>query len=128
MSHISRATSRLLQRQLGLDPALAPDAERLDERLQFAAGLGQVVFEHAGLARRGDARMTMPAASSSFSRCDSRAGDIRGTPRRRSLKRVEPAISSRSSTMVQRVHRISAAIATGQNWLIAALGHGVLRD
>jgi hypothetical protein len=44
-------------------------------------------------------------------------GDIRGTPRRSSLKRVEPAMSSRSSTTVQRVHNISAAIATGQNCL-----------
>ncbi len=42
---------------------------------------------------------------------------MRGTPRRRSLKRVEPAIISRSNTIVQRVHRISAAIATGQNCL-----------
>ena len=46
-----------------------------------------------------------------------KAGDIRGTPRRNSLKRVEPATSSRSNTTVQRVHNISAAIATGQNCL-----------
>jgi hypothetical protein len=57
----------------------------------------------------------MPAASRSFKRRDSSAGDIRGTPRRKSLKRVEPAIISRNITTVQRVHRISAAIATGQN-------------
>ena len=70
--------------------------------------------------------MMMSAASSSFSRCDRSAGDIRGTPRRSSLNRVEPAMSSRSSTTVQRVHRISAAIATGQNLLVAALRHGSL--
>ena len=62
-------------------------------------------------------RQMMPAASRSFSRCDRSAGDMRGTPRRRSLNRVEPATSSRSSTTVQRVHKISAAIATGQNCL-----------
>ena len=43
--------------------------------------------------------------------------DILGTPLLRSLKRVEPAISSRNSTNVQRVHNISDAIATGQNCL-----------
>ncbi len=58
----------------------------------------------------------MPAASRSFSRCDRSAGDMRGTPRRKSLKRVDPAASSRTRTIVQRVHSISAAIATGQNW------------
>jgi len=47
-------------------------------------------------------------------------GDIFGTPRRRSLKRVEPAISSRIRTIVQRVQRISAAIASGQNCLYPA--------
>jgi hypothetical protein len=57
----------------------------------------------------------MPAVSSSFSRRDSNAGDMRGTPRRNSLNRVEPANISRSTMMVQRVHNISAAIATGQN-------------
>jgi len=62
-------------------------------------------------------RYRMPAVSNSFSRCDSSAGDIRGTPRRRSLNRVEPETSSRSNTMVQRRHRTSAAIATGQNCL-----------
>ena len=45
------------------------------------------------------------------------AGDMRGTPRRRSLNRVEPAMNSRNTTMVHRVHRISAAMATGQNCL-----------
>ena len=35
-------------------------------------------------------------------------------------------MSSRSSTTVQRVHRISAAIATGQNCSVAALRHGSL--
>jgi hypothetical protein len=41
---------------------------------------------------------------------------MRGRPRRNSLNRVEPASNSRISTMVQRVHSSSAAIATGQNW------------
>ena len=41
--------------------------------------------------------------------------DMRGTPRRRSLNRVEPATISRTSTIVQRVQSFSAAIATGQN-------------
>jgi hypothetical protein len=59
----------------------------------------------------------MPARSRSFSRFDKSAGDMRGTPRRNSLNRFEPATSSRSRMMVHRVQRISAAIATGQNWL-----------
>ena len=62
-------------------------------------------------------RVMTLAASNSLSRCDSKAGDIRGTPRRKSLNRVEPAMSSLSNKTVQRVHRISAAIATGQNCL-----------
>jgi hypothetical protein len=57
----------------------------------------------------------MPAPSGSFSRRESSAGDIRGTPRRSSLNRVEPANISRNTTMVHRVQSISAAIATGQN-------------
>ena len=39
----------------------------------------------------------------------------RGGGLENALKRVEPANISRSKTMVQRVHNISAAIATGQN-------------
>src|SRR5215469_14020765 len=62
-------------------------------------------------------RSTTPASCSSFSRRDNRVGDILGTPRRRSLKRVDPAMSSRSSGMVQRVHNSSEAIAIGQNCL-----------
>ena len=60
---------------------------------------------------------TIPAASRSFRRCDKSVGDIFGTPRRRSLKRVEPAIISRSRTIVQRVQSTSAAMARGQNCL-----------
>ena len=40
---------------------------------------------------------------------------MRGTPRRRSLNRFDPQISSRTTSMVQRVHSTSAAMATGQN-------------
>jgi len=40
---------------------------------------------------------------------------MRGTPRRRSLKRVVPAPSSRRTSSVHRVQMISAAMATGQN-------------
>ena len=58
----------------------------------------------------------MLAASSSFSRWASRAEDMRGTPRRNSLKWREPSISSRTSSSVQRLHSTSAAMATGQNW------------
>jgi hypothetical protein len=57
----------------------------------------------------------MPASSSSLSRFDSKVGDMRGTPRRRSLKRVVPHSISRSTSAVQREQTISAAIATGQN-------------
>ena len=57
-----------------------------------------------------------PASSSSLSRFDRSEGDISGTPRRRSLNRVVPHSSSRSTSAVQREQTISAAIATGQNW------------
>lgn len=40
---------------------------------------------------------------------------MRGTPRRKSLKRVVPHRSSRTTSGVQREHRISEAMATGQN-------------
>ena len=56
-----------------------------------------------------------PAFSNSFRRLERSAGDIRGTPRRRSLNRLDPHRSSRITSTVQRVHRISAAIETGQN-------------
>ena len=56
-----------------------------------------------------------PACSSSLRRFDRSAGDMRGTPRLRSLKRVEPYNSSRKSSAVQREQTISAAMATGQN-------------
>ena len=53
--------------------------------------------------------------SNSFSRLESSAGDMRGTPRLRSLKRLVPHSISRRISTVQREHRISAPIATGQN-------------
>ena len=59
----------------------------------------------------------IPTSSSSFRRLDSRLGDILGTPRRKSLNRVDPAMNSRSKTMVHRVHSTSAAMARGQNCL-----------
>src|SRR5215469_9353126 len=62
-------------------------------------------------------RSMTPACSSSFIRRDSRVGDIFGTPRRSSLKRVDPARSSRSSGIVQRVHNTAEAVAIGQNCL-----------
>ena len=58
---------------------------------------------------------TMPAFSSSFNRLESSAGDMRGTPRLRSLKRVVPQSSSRRMSGVQREQNTSAAIETGQN-------------
>ena len=58
---------------------------------------------------------TTPASANSFSRFDSSVGDISGTPRLRSLKRVVPQSSSRRISAVHREQMISAAIATGQN-------------
>ena len=59
--------------------------------------------------------MITPASSSSLSRFDSSVGDMRGTPRRRSLNRVEPHSISRTTSAVHREQTISAAMATGQN-------------
>ena len=58
-----------------------------------------------------------PASSSSLSRFDNRAGDMRGTPGGLiSLKRCDLHRSSRMTSAVQREQKISAPIATGQNW------------
>jgi hypothetical protein len=57
----------------------------------------------------------MPARSSSFSRFDSSVGDIRGTPRRRSLNCVELLSNSRSTSGVDLEQTIYASMATGQN-------------
>ena len=51
-----------------------------------------------------------------FSRFDNSVGDIRGTPRRRSLKRSLPVTSSRTMSSVHRSSSSSIALATGQNW------------
>ncbi len=58
----------------------------------------------------------IPSCSSCCKCCDSSAGDINGTPLRRSLKRVLPARNSRTIRSVQRSATISAAFAIGQNW------------
>src|SRR5688572_26507403 len=59
--------------------------------------------------------MMTPTSSSSFSRFDSSEGDMDGTPRRKSLKRVVPHSNSRTTSAVQREQMTSAAMATGQN-------------
>jgi hypothetical protein len=61
-------------------------------------------------------RRTTPARSSTSSRCLSKDGEIPGTPRRISLKRVAPAHSSRTIRSIQRWASVSEARATGQNW------------
>ena len=58
---------------------------------------------------------TTPTRSSVLSRLDSSAGDISGTPRRRSLKRVLPHSSSRTTSGVHLSVSTSEAMATGQN-------------
>src|SRR5262249_20142191 len=60
-------------------------------------------------------RVAILAASRSFRRFDRSAGDILCTPRRNSLNLLGPDRSSRKSSSVQRVQRISDAIAIGQN-------------
>src|SRR6476661_4513569 len=57
-----------------------------------------------------------PARVSDFSRLESRAGDILGTPRRRSLKCLLPKSISRTMSRVQRSSSTSMALAIGQNW------------
>ena len=42
----------MLERQIRLDTALAPDAERLDNGTKFASGRGQPIFEDARLRSR----------------------------------------------------------------------------
>jgi MFS family permease len=60
-------------------------------------------------------RSTTPARTSCWSRLDSSVGDMRGTPRRNSLKCRLPVTSSRTMSNVQRSSSSSIALATGQN-------------
>ena len=85
---------------------------RLDDRDEFAAGLGQLVRDLVPSWRR----VTTPARTSIVNRFDSRAGDIRGTPRRIALNCRLPSISSRMISIVHRSSSSSIALATGQNW------------
>ena len=77
-----------------------------------------------GARDRADDEMTRDAGARRCGRvdvgrrvelADSSVGDISGTPRLRSLKRVVPQSISRRISAVQREQMISAAIATGQN-------------
>ena len=61
-------------------------------------------------------RSTTPARLNDFSRLDKSAGDIFGTPRRRSLKCALPCSNSRTTSNVHRSSSNSIALATGQNW------------
>ena len=67
------------------------------------------------VVRPSPIRLTTPNSSSVRSRLASRVGDIRGTPRRISLNRVLPHISSRTTSGVHRSHSTSAPRATVQN-------------
>jgi hypothetical protein len=60
-------------------------------------------------------RSITPTRSSVLSRFESRDGDISGTPRRSSLKRVLPDSSSRTTSGVQRSVSTSQVSAMGQN-------------
>lgn len=75
--------------------------------------------------RSGDlverARATMPSLSSSLSRFDNNTGDMRGSRRRRSLKRDAPLINSPNSVIVQRRQRMSDARANERNcWFLCS--------
>ena len=92
---------------------MSPHAHRHDDVVQIFARFGEPVVDHARLA---GARATItPASSNSLSRFDRSVGDMRGTPRRMSLNRVEPQSISRNTSAVQREQRTSAAMAMGQN-------------
>lgn len=98
---------------LGRLPAFAPGSRGLDHRLQFTARPCQAVFADATLevAKPFDQSLVFQI----LKRCDRSDGEIKGTPRRRSLKCRLPHSSSRTTKGVQRSARISAALATGQN-------------
>src|SRR5271166_3528092 len=61
-------------------------------------------------------RSTTPARDSDLSRLDNSAGDIFGSPRRRSLKCTLPRSNSLTTSNVQRSSSNSIALAIGQNW------------
>ena len=108
------------QQQLGVqilvadltDPAGAPDAQRLDHRPELAPSQGQDVAHLTRVVLPfHDARPDELAQPLGQQR-----GDIRGTPRRTSLKCWLPVTSSRTMSSVHRSSNSSMALATGQNW------------
>ena len=114
MSHINRLASRLPSDASALIQRCPQTPIASTTGCRSRPALVSRYSNMPGSPRTGE-RDTIPAASRSFKRFDSSAGDMRGTPRRSSLKRVEPTMSSRKTTSVQRAHRISDAMATGQN-------------
>ena len=94
------------------DPAHAPRAERVDHSPSSWPHSVSAYVVRPSIS----VRSTTPARVSDFSRLDSSAGDIFGTPRRRSLKCLLPSSSSRTTSMVHRSSSSSIAFATGQNW------------
>src|ERR1700744_3372763 len=61
-------------------------------------------------------RSTAPAGVSDLRRLDNNAGDIFGSPRRRSLKCALPRSNSLTTSSVHRSSSNSIALAIGQNW------------
>jgi hypothetical protein len=98
MSHISRPGSRFVgsaQPRPTSGPTCPKPRPPGPDRVPPRSGCSP----DARVRPRSGRGSTMPASSSSPKRLDSSVGDIRGTPRRRSLKRVEPRRSSRIRTI-----------------------------
>jgi hypothetical protein len=113
MSHINREGSRFLS-ESDDSTHRCPHAPS-DMMISRKSSPLLVSLYSTAPARSAGIAVTRPESMSSFSRLDKSVGDMRGTPRRRSLKRVEPASISRRTNIVHREQTISAAIATGQN-------------
>src|SRR6476660_5939777 len=111
MSHISRCGSRSSSPSSPIHRT--PQAPRASTT--SASSLPHSVSEYV-VRPSISLRSTTPARVSDFNRFDSSAGDIFGTPRRRSLKCLLPSNSSRTTSIVQRSSSNSIALATGQNW------------
>src|SRR5215469_8046142 len=118
ISHMRNEGSRFL-RDCFLSIHLCPHEPIASTTVRRSSPASVMRYSNTPVSDLTARRSMTPASSRSLSRRDNSVGDIFGRPRRRSLKRVDPAISSRNNGIVQRVHNTSDAIAIGQNCLYA---------
>ena len=104
--------------RLAWKPPLTPTAELPDHAEQLHTRRGERIFRSSRACRT---RSTAPAWISACSRSESTVREMRGMPRRMSLKRWLPHSSSRTISKVHRPPSISSDRATEQNWPVPVM-------